>query len=66
MSWKKSCDMCGAEIKGDAAKVVAVSAEYEDLYGRISRDDAMDACDECFTRIREAIKECRERGRHER
>lgn len=66
MSWKKFCDMCGAEIKGDAAKVVAVSAEYEDLYGRISRDDAMDACDECYTRIREAIKECRERGRHER
>lgn len=66
MSRKKFCDMCGAEIKGDAAKVVAVSAEYEDLYGRISRDDAMDACDECFTRIREAIKECKERGRHER
>lgn len=66
MSMKTFCDMCGAEIKGDAAKVVAVSAEYEDLYGRISSDDAMDACDECFTRIREAIKECRERGRHER
>lgn len=66
MSRKTFCDMCGAEIKGDAAKVVAVSAEYEDLYGRISRDDAMDACDECYMRIREAIKECRERGRHER
>ena len=66
MSWKKFCDMCGAEIKGNPAKVVAVSAEYEDLYGRISRDDAMDACDECYTRIREAIKECMERGKHER
>lgn len=66
MSRKTFCDMCGAEIKGDAAKVVAVSAEYEDLYGRISRDDAMDACDECLTRIREAIKECKERGKHER
>lgn len=66
MSRKRFCDMGGAEIKGDAAKVVAVSAEYEDLYGRISRDDAMDACDECFTRIREAIKECKERGKHER
>ena len=66
MSRKTFCDMCGAEIKGDSAKVVAISAEYEDLYGCISSDDAMDACDECFTRIREAIKECRERGRHER
>lgn len=66
MSRKTFCDMCGAEIKGNPAKVVAVSAEYEDLYGRISSDDAMDACDECFTRIREAVKECRERGRHER
>lgn len=66
MSRKTFCDMCGAEIKGDAAKVVAVSAEYEDLYGRISRDDAMDACDECYASIRQAIEECRERGRHER
>lgn len=66
MSRKTFCDMCGAEIKGDAAKVVAVSAEYEDLYGRISRDDAMDACDECYTRIRQAIEECKERGKHER
>ena len=66
MSRKTFCDMCGAEIKGDAAKVVAFSAEYEDLYGRISRDDAMDACDECYASIRQAIKECKERGRHER
>lgn len=66
MSRKTFCDMCGAEIKGNAAKVVAVSAEYEDLYGRISRDDAMDACDECYTSIRQAIDECKERGRHER
>lgn len=66
MSRKTFCDMCGAEIKGNSGKVVAISAEYEDLYGRISRDDAMDACDECSTRIREAIKECRERGKHER
>lgn len=66
MSRKTFCDMCGAEIKGDAAKVVAVSAEYEDLYGRISRDDAMDACDECYTSIRQAIEECKERGKHER
>lgn len=48
------------------AEIVAISAEYGDLYGCISSDDAMDACDECYTRIREAIKECRERGRHER
>ena len=66
MSWKKFCDMCGAEIKGDAAKVVAVSAEYEDLHVRISRDDAVDACDECYASIRQAIKECKERGRNER
>lgn len=66
MSRKTFCDMCGAEIKGDAAKVVAVSAKYEDLYGRISRDDAMDACDECYTSIRQAIEECKERGKHER
>lgn len=66
MSRKTFCDMCGAEIKGNSAKVVAISAEYEDLYGRISRDDAMDACDECYASIRQAIEECRERGRHER
>lgn len=66
MSRKTFCDMCGAEIKGNSAKVVVVSAEYEDLYGRISRDDAMDACDECYTSIRQAIEECRERGKHER
>lgn len=47
-------------------KTFCDSAEYGDLYGCISSDDAMDACDECYTRIREAIKECRERGRHER
>lgn len=66
MSRKTFCDMCGAEIKGNYAKVVAISAEYNDPYECISSDDAMDACDECFTRIREAIKECRERGRHAR
>lgn len=66
MSRETFCDMCGAEIKSDPAKVVAVSAEYEDLYGRISRDDAMDACDECYTSIRQAIEECKERGKHER
>lgn len=66
MSRKTFCDMCGAEIKGNSAKVVVISAEYEDLYGCISSDDAMDACDEYYTRIREAIKECRERGRHGR
>ena len=66
MSRKTFCDMCGAEIKGNSAKVVAISAEYADLYGCISSDDAMDACDECYTRIRKAVKECRERGRHER
>lgn len=66
MSRKTFCDMCGAEIKGNSSKVVAVSAEYEDLCVCISRDDAMGACDECYTRIREAIKECKERGKHER
>lgn len=66
MSRKTFCDMCGAEIKGNSAKVVAISAEYNDPYEPISRDDAMDACDECYTRIREAIKECKERGKHER
>ncbi len=66
MSRKTFCDMCGAEIKGNPAKVVVISAEYADLYEYISSDDAMDACDECFTRIREAINECSERGRHER
>lgn len=66
MSWKSFAICAEPKSKGDAAKVVAVSAEYEDLYGRISRDDAMDACDECYTSIRQAIEECRERGRHER
>lgn len=65
MSRKTFCDMCGAEIKGNSSKVVAISAEYVE-YGCISSDDAMDACDECYTRIREAIKECNERGKHER
>ena len=66
MSRKTFCDMCGAEIKGDAAKVVAVSAEYVRSFGYITGDDAMDACDECYASIRQAIEECRERGRHER
>ena len=66
MSRKTFCDMCGAEIKGNSSKVVAISAEYEDLCVCVSSGDAMDACDECYTRIREAIKECKERGRHER
>lgn len=66
MSMKMFCDMCGAEIEGNSAKVVAVSAEYEDLYGLISRDDAMDACNECYTRIRQAIEECKKDGKHER
>lgn len=66
MSRKTFCDMCGAEIEENPAKVVVISAEYADLYECISSDDAMDACDECYTRIRGAIKECRERGRHER
>ena len=48
--------------------IVTDGAEFAECvkYGRISRDDAMDACDECYTRIREAIKECMERGRNER
>ena len=58
--------MCGTEIKGRAAKVVAVSADYERKFGYITSNDAMDACDECYTRIRQAIKECKERGKHER
>ena len=66
MSWKTFCDMCGAEIKGGPNKVMAASAEYERRYGRITRDDAMDACDECYTSIRQAIDECKERGKHER
>lgn len=49
----------------DAAQMIK-SVLYEDLCVCISRDDAMDACDECYTRIREAIKECKERGKHER
>lgn len=65
MSRKTFCDMCGAEIKGNSSKVVAISAEYVE-YGRISSDDAMDACDECYASIRNAIKECKERGKHER
>lgn len=56
MSRKTFCDMCGAEIKGNSSNVVAISAEYDDLCICISRDDAVDACDECYTRIREAIK----------
>ena len=44
MSTKRFCDMCGAEIEGNSAKVVAVSAEYEKRYGYITGDDAMDAC----------------------
>lgn len=66
MSRKTFCDMCGTEIKGHAAQVVAVSAEYEKTYGYITSNDAMDACDECYTRIRETIRECKERGKHER
>lgn len=66
MSRKTFCDLCGAEIKGHSAKVVAVSAEYEKSCVYITGDDAMDACDGCCTRIREAIKECKERGKHER
>lgn len=42
MSRKTFCDLCGAEIKGHAAKVVAVSAEYEKRYGYITSNDAMD------------------------
>lgn len=56
MSRKTFCDMCGAEIKGNSSNVVAISAEYDGLCVCISRDDAVDACDECYTRIREAIK----------
>ena len=66
MSRKTFCDMCGTEIKGHAAKVVAVSADYERKFGYITSNDAMDTCDECYTRIRQAIKECKERGKHER
>lgn len=58
--------MCGTEIKGHAAKVVAVSADYERKFGYITSNDAMDACNECYTRIRQAIKECKERSKHER
>ena len=65
MSRKTFCDMCGAEIKGNSSKVVAIAAEYVE-YGCISGDDAMDACDECYASIRNAIKECKERGKHER
>lgn len=66
MSMKMFCDMCGAEIKGNAAKVVAVSAEYEQRYGYITDNDAMDACDECYASIRQAIEECKKGGKHER
>ena len=58
--------MCGTEIKGHAAKVVAVSADYERKFGYITSNDAMDTCDECYTRIRETIRECKGRGKHER
>lgn len=66
MSWKKFCDMCGAEIKGDSNKVMAVSDEYVRSFGPITSDDAMDACGECYASIRQAIEECKERGKHER
>ena len=66
MSRKTFCDMCGTEISGHAAKVVAVSAEDDRAFGYITSNDAMDACDECYARIRETIKECKERGKHER
>lgn len=66
MSRKTFCDLCGAEINGPAAKAVAVSAEYELRFGCITSDDAMDACDECYMRIRQAIEECKERGKHGR
>lgn len=65
MGRKTSCDMCGAEIKGNSSKVVAVSAEYVE-YGCISSDGAMDACDECYASIRNAVKERKERGKHGR
>lgn len=55
------CDGVPIEV-GDT---VYCDDDYEPLVVH-SFDDAMDACDECFTRICEAIKECRERGRHER
>lgn len=57
MSRKTFCDLCGAEIKGHSAKVVAVSAEYEKRYGYITSNDAVDACEDCYARIREAIEE---------
>lgn len=65
MSRKTFCDLCGAEINGHAAKAVAVSAEYEMRFGCITSDDAMDVCDGCYMRLREAIEECKERGKHE-
>lgn len=58
--------MCGAEIKGHSAKVVAVSADYVRRFGYITSNDAMDACDDCYAKIHEAIQECKERGKHER
>lgn len=66
MSRKIFCDMCGSEIKGNSAKVVAVSAEYEKRYGYITDNDAMDACDKCYTRIRKTIEECKKDGEHTR
>lgn len=32
----------------------------------ITGNDAMDACNECYTRIRQAIEECKKDGKHER
>lgn len=66
MSTKTFCDLCGAEIHGNPAKIIVVSAEYEARYGRITSNDAMDACDECYARIRGAVQKCGEGGKHER
>ena len=66
MSRKTLCDLCGVTINGCAAKVIVVSSEFESRFGQITRNDALDICDDCYMRIREVIDECKELGKHER
>ena len=66
MIGKTFCDLCGAEINGCAAKAIVVSSGFEKKFGHITINDALDICDDCFMRLREAIDECKERGKHGR
>ena len=65
MSRETLCDLCGVKINGWPAKAIVVSSEFERKFGHITRNDALDICDDCFMRLQEVIKECKEFGKHE-